>query len=83
MVVKVEVLQVVMDCYMNFQNLIQMFSPKIAYDSLSNGCCIDLPVRLACRLKWSSVVYGKNEDALLKQVLYIYPGVWTGVSTGM
>ena len=29
----------------------------IAYDKLGDGCCVDFPIRLESKLKWSSVVF--------------------------
>ena len=30
------------------------------YDKLGDGCCIDFPIRLESKLKWSTIVYNGN-----------------------
>lgn len=34
----------------------------IAYDKLGDGCCVDFPIRLESKLKWSSVVYTSSRS---------------------
>ena len=40
----------------------------IVYDKLGDGCCVEFPLRLESRIKWSAVVY--NSDGSSKPKLF-------------
>ena len=40
----------------------------VAYDKLGDGCCVDFPIRLESKLRWSTLVY--NSSGNIKQRVF-------------
>ena len=44
------------------------------YDKLGDGCCLEFPVRLESRLKWSSTVYSSSRSVkprIFTEMIYV------------
>ena len=35
----------------------------VAYDRLGDGCCVDFPIRLECKIRWSPTVFNSDGSA--------------------
>lgn len=46
----------------------------VAYDRLGDGCCIDFPVKIESKIKWSSLVYnsdGSSKPRIFSEIISV------------